>query len=262
MASTCALLGPCSSPGSATLALYKRLVMRYNDLQGDAICFLLRRWDEMDVKRENRALLVVANLATHGRQNYRLLYQFLDASSIVMPRVLLGARYHQMRTLTGDQATVANFVDRLAELAADPQIEAIDVLINLHGEKRRLWFFEGVITVSRLADLLAAKQIQHKLRLLYSTACYGANHATDFVRAGFDVASGAIAVNANGAHDYPVQLLNWARGKPYKAALEAGNNEPLTRISDRAAEKLGFEDVNSYKIAVGNGETSIASVAA
>jgi hypothetical protein len=216
----------------------------------------------MDVKRGKRVLFVVANLTTYGRQNLRLLYQFLDASSIIVPKILAGVRYRRVYALTGDEATATNFVDRLAELAADPQIEAIDVLISLHGEERSLWFVEGAIAVSELADLLAAKQIEHKLRLLYSTACYGANHATDFVRAGFDVASGAVAVNANSFHDYPLQLLYWTTGSPYKAALDAGNNELLTRISDRVAERIGFEDVNSYKIAVGRGETRITSQAA
>ena len=93
------------------------------------------------------------------------------------------------------------------------------------------------------------------------TACYGATHAADFVRAGFRIASGAVGVNANGAHDYPAQLLVWGLGAPYKDALKAGNNRQITALYDKLARKANFEDVNSIKLAMGRGSTSISSSA-
>jgi hypothetical protein len=213
----------------------------------------------MAVKRKQRVLLVVANLTTHGRENLKWLYKWLDANSLNVATVLLGALYRRVYTLTGDEVTVDNFVDQLERLAADPKIKAIDVLINLHGWKGKLWFVEGPVKVKRLADLIAEEHIERKLRLLYSTACYGATHALDFVRAGFRVASGAVGVNANGAHDYPTQLLYWAMGATYKSALAAGNNKLITSVYDKLARKFDFEDVNSKKIAVGRKRTRITS---
>ena len=213
----------------------------------------------MAVKRKQRVLLVVANLTTHGREDLAWVYKWLDANSLNVATFLLGALYRRVYTLTGDEVTVDNFVGQLERLAANPKTKAIDVLINLHGWKGKLWFVEGPIKVKRLADLIAEVHVEHKLRLLYSTACYGASHALDFVRAGFRVASGAVGVNANGAHDYPTQLLYWAMGATYKSALAAGNNKLITSVYDKLARKFDFEDVNSKKIAVGRKKTKITS---
>jgi len=215
----------------------------------------------MKVKRKRRVLFVVANLTTHGRKDLKWLYRWLDANALNVAMLILGALYRCVYKLMEDEVTVSNFVDSLAELAADPKIEAIDVLLHVHGGKKKLWFVEGAIATGKLADLIAARQLQNKLRLLYSTACYGANHAPDFVRAGFRVASGAVGVNANSAYDYPTQLLFWAVGSPYKAALAAGNNKLITKAYDKLARKFNFEDANSFKIAVGRKKTRITSSA-
>jgi hypothetical protein len=206
--------------------------------------------------------VILANLTTHGRENLRWLYHWLDNNALTVPKVTLLARYQRIRELTGDQATVETLLRTLEQEASDPQIRAIDVLVNLHGSPRQLWFAEGAISTQRLADRIADLQIEEKLRLLYSTACYGALHASDFVRAGFRVASGAIGVNANGAHDYPTQLLYWGLGAPYARALAAGNNRLITRAFDELARQADFEDVNSIKLAVGWGATTIGSSAA
>ncbi|MBL7201636.1 MAG: hypothetical protein ISS56_15965 [Anaerolineae bacterium] len=215
----------------------------------------------MAVKRKQRVLLVVANLTTHGREELKWLYQWLDANALNVATVMLGALYRRVYTLTGEEVTAANLVEQLETLAADPKTKAIDVLINLHGWTGKLWFVEGPVIVKDLADLIAGKHLERKLRLLYSTACYGATHAPDLVRAGFRVASGAVGVNANGAHDYPTQLLYWAMGATYKSALAAGNNKLITAVYDELARKFDFEDVNSVKIAVGKKKTTITSSA-
>jgi hypothetical protein len=213
----------------------------------------------MKVKRKKRVLLVIANLTTWGRKDLETLYEWLDANAVNVAKLMLGARYRRVYVLTGAEATAAKFVSTLAELAADPRNQAIDVLLHLHGEKGRLWFADDVISTPKLAEQIAAQQMQDKLRLLYSTACYGATHAPDFVQAGFRVASGAIGVNANSPHDYPTQLLYWGLGSPYKSALAAGNSKPLTKVFDSVARKLNFSDVNSFKEVVGKRNTTITS---
>jgi hypothetical protein len=213
----------------------------------------------MKVKRKRRVLLVVANLTTWGRKDLERLYEWLDANAVNVAKLILGARYRRVYALTGADAAADKFVSTLTELATNPHNQAIDVLLHLHGERGRLWFADDVIQTSELAGLIAEQQIQDKLRLLYSTACYGATHAPDFVEAGFRVASGAVGVNANSPHDYPTQLLYWGLGSPYRNALAAGNSEPLTKVFDKMARKLKFTDVNSFKKAVGRKKTSITS---
>lgn len=216
----------------------------------------------MKVGKNGRVLVVITSLAKYGREDLKWLYRGLEASAVIVARLILGLFYRRIYTLTGEQATAAGFVDRLAELSADPRTQAIDVLLHLHGKERELWFADGAIATRQLKERIAGQQLQGRLRLLYSTACYGANHAPDFVAAGFRVASGAIAVNANAAHDYPTELIYWALGATYEAAMKAGNNRFLTRINDRLAVRFRFTDVNSIKSMAGHGETRITSPAA
>jgi hypothetical protein len=214
------------------------------------------------VKRQDRVLLIIANLSTYGRADLKWMYQFLEWAAIAVPKLILGLAYRRIYALTGGQATADGFIGALAALSADPQAQAVDVLLHLHGEHQILWFADRALYMDQLQALIAVQQPQPRMRLLYSTACYGAEHAIAFVNIGFRVASGAIGVNANGPWDYPVQLLCWGLGAPYQAALSAGNNRLITRIHDWVARKLRFEDVNSTKTAAGDGATRITSPAA
>ena len=215
------------------------------------------RW--MKVKVQGRTLLIVANLTTHGREDLRWVYRWLDASSIHVARAILRLFYGRIHVLSGEQATASDFVDKLAELAADAQTEVVDVLLHLHGQERQLWFVEGPIPISTLRERIAEKRLQGKLRLLYSTACYGASHAPHFVASGFQVASGAIGVNANGPYDYPAQLLAWALGATYERAMKIGNNRPIAWLHDRLATRFEFKEVNSIKALAGDKRARIST---
>ncbi len=136
-------------------------------------------------------------------------------------------------------------------------VKVLDVFLCLHGSKRSLYFDDGPVASRELKKQLLERKLKHQLRLLYSTACYGAMHAKDFVGAGFRSASGAIGVCANGPYDYPTQLFNWGKGKTYKATVKAGNH-PIGLIThDSIAKALGFDDANSKKIIEGKKYTRI-----
>lgn len=218
------------------------------------------------VNRQERVLLVIADLSTYGRDDLTWLYRFLERAAVAVPKLILGLAYRRVYALTGSQATAETFAGSLAEMAADPQTQAVDVLLHLHGDHQILWFSDRGVYMDQLQGLIAEQlpdpELRRRLRLLYSTACYGAEHAIAFANAGFRVASGAIGVNANGIWDYPVELLLWGLGVPYRTALSAGNSRLISRIHDWVARKLRFEDVNSVKTAAGDGVTRITSPAA
>jgi hypothetical protein len=163
--------------------------------------------------------------------------------------------------LTGSKATSNGFLDSIQALAQDPQTRAVDVFLVLHGLEGKLHFDDGFITSAGLKTRLQDLDLAHRLRLLYSTACYGASHAGDFVEAGFRVASGALGINANGPVDYPVQLHEWGDNKRYQTAVNAGNNRLGIWTHDAVARALGFGNVNSEKIVVGRKYTRITSEA-
>src|SRR5205085_8948579 len=139
------------------------------------------------------------------------------------------------------------FIDTIAALGADDTIKAIDIILMLHGFDGTLCFADGEIESLAVAHEISLLNLKAKLRMLYSTTCYGKSHAVDFVAAGFQAACGSLATNANAATEFPTVLTLWAAGKSLKNALKLGNT-PLTRIlQDRAAKAIGFDDTNSDK---------------
>lgn len=133
------------------------------------------------------------------------------------------------------------------------------MLLHLHGEPSELAFADGFVEVAALARRLRERVAPGRLRLLYSTACYGAAHAEAFLDAGFRVVSGARGTNANGAYDYAVELAAWACGLRYRSALRAGNLRPPLRLFDAIARWTGFPDADSFKEARGDSSLRIGS---
>jgi hypothetical protein len=213
------------------------------------------------IESEERALLVVANLSDGGDPRLQKLYEWLDENAIKVAKLILDDEYHHIEALTGPDVTAQNFVGRVLANAQNPQIKALDVILVLHGLKEKLFFDDGSIESSDLGAQIQTANLQDRLRLLYSTACYGSTHAQDFIDAGFRTASGAAGVCANGPYDYPAQLYNWKQEKTYKSAVKAGNNPLWMAIYDNIAEALGFDDVNSEKVIMGKKYTRIYSEA-
>jgi hypothetical protein len=211
-----------------------------------------------DVIKDERALLVIANLTTHGDPRFQWLYQWLDENAIRVAKLLLEPHYRLIATLTGPEATKVNFVDHMTNLVQDAQTKALDVFVHLHGLPGELFFVEGPVKSADLGEEIKSASLL-PLRLLYSTACYGASHAPDFVKAGFRTASGAIATCANGPYDYPAQLLTWRKGETYRQVVKAGNHPVFLMTHDAIARAFGFDDVNSEKVIEGKKLTRITS---
>lgn len=211
------------------------------------------------VSKDERVLLVVVNFSTGGEQRFQWLYEWMDRNAVVVAELMMKPHYRHIDRLDRDNVTSSEFVNRIISLAQDPQTKALDVFLNLHGSPDALHFDDGSITSSALRSQLQAANLKHRLRLLYSTACYGANHAPDFVGAGFRVASGAIGVNANQLYDYPLQLYHWGTYNTYRSAVKAGNDPALMEIQDTLARDFFGDIVNSEKIIEGKKHTRITS---
>jgi len=219
----------------------------------------------VEITKDKRALLVVANLVLGDSDadggDYPRLYEWLDRYAVLVANMLMRPAYRIVESLTKDQVTLGAFLDRVNTLAKNPQTQALDVFLIMHGSPGRLYFDDGSITTPDLSERIGAADLSNRLRLLYSTACYGASHAEDFVKAGFRTASGAIAVCANGPYEFPTQLLKWGTLQTYKSTVIAGNNPVFRIIHDNAAKMMGFTDVNSKKIIAGKKYTRITSPA-
>ncbi len=205
-------------------------------------------------------MLLVSNVSGTATK-FKKLYQWLDSNAISLGKFLTDRHYGRVSTLTGAQVTSSGFVTRVRVLAKASGSDALDVFLNVHGSARSLRFANGWTKMSTVRDQLGDLDLGHRFRLLYSTACYGAEHAPEFVAAGFRTASGAVGVNTNGPYDFPTQLTKWVRGDTYQDAVRAANNRVMLTFHDRLARHAGFSNVDSKKLIFGTKQLRITSQA-
>jgi hypothetical protein len=211
----------------------------------------------MSISKNERALLVVSNMVTYGRKDLKWLYQFIEFSGAALADMILRPRYQTYCKLVGAAATKSAFVEAIAALGAEDCVKAIDVILMLHGFEGVLCFADGESDSVVLAHEISSLNLKNKLRMLYSTTCYGKSHAVDFVAAGFQTACGSIATNANAATEYPTVLTMWAAGSTIKNAVAAGDLLLTRQPQDLSAKAMGFDDANSTKEIIGDGNITI-----
>jgi hypothetical protein len=213
----------------------------------------------MNITKIQRALVIVTNLATLGRQDLQWLYAFMEVSGTTLAEGLGTTSYGIVTKLIGRQATKAKFINTLKILNGTSAIKKIDVILNLHGGQGKLYFADGDLDTKQLATAIKALNAVTKLRLLYSTACYGDSHADDFVTGGFTTAIGAVGVNANAATEYPTVLTMWGTGLKIRNVVATGGNILTRGPADMAAQAIGFSQANSDKNIHGNKDITINS---
>jgi hypothetical protein len=203
--------------------------------------------------------MLLASNVSGTSTRYRWLYRWLDDNAITIGKAIVAPHYRTVSLLKGNAVTRDAFVTRVRVLAKGVGTQALDVFLNLHGERDALRFADGRAKLNDLGDELAALDLGHRLRLLYSTCCWGARHAPHFVAAGFKTASGARGINANGPYDLPVQLTRWTSGATYAAAVRSANHAGMMEIHDRLARLAGFKNVDSFKEVHGTKSLRITS---
>ncbi len=217
------------------------------------------------METSERALVLISSLTPAGKAKLKSLYRGLGAVSVELADLMLRPQYGRVRMLTDRAATRLAFVKAINQVAAQTQIDAVDVIVVLHGSPGRLIFDDGngkgdSVDVRDLSlDLSPARS---KLRILYSTACYGLSHAQAFLDAGFDAACGAIGECANGPVEYPQVLSMWSHGHTFKDSVNKGDDPSTRKIFDAAAWLSGFHDANSDKEIKGDLTVTIESVPA
>jgi hypothetical protein len=229
------------------------------------ILILNLKVNKMSVTKDERAIVVISELTSRPPEKARL-YNFIEISGRSLCESILKDDYVDYVTLYDDSATKANLIQTLQAIGAKVTIKAIDLIIMLHGSSGSLGFYGVNGTTATLASEIAALNLKNKLRLVYSTACYGSSHNADFLKAGFSTSIGARKVNANAEVELPPLLQLWARGYSIKDALSVGEN-PLTRqAADTAArlyahrKNLSYkDDINSDKVLLGDDQLTINS---
>ncbi|MEO6278383.1 hypothetical protein [Roseateles sp.] len=215
----------------------------------------------MAIARPNRTLIIVNHLAS-GDTDY--LYRFIESAGRATVETTLGDDYASLVKLYGGNATRARFVAALRREGAKLAVKRIDVVFMLHGSPGKVYFHEGSAETDALADDIAALNVRSKLRLMYSTCCYGDSHSTDWLRAGFDTAIGAKKVNANAAVEIAPLLSLWQFNFKASECLAptiapTGANDTVARAYGRQQQLSWAGDVNSSKVIRGNANLRIST---
>jgi hypothetical protein len=215
----------------------------------------------MTIEKKDRVLIVVNFLAS-GDTDY--LYRFIESAGRRTAETVLGDDYVRLVKLYGANATRAKFVAAVRREGAKLAVKRIDVLLMLHGETGGVVFQDGGVRSSTLARELAALKLGGKLRLMYSTCCYGDSHSADWLSAGFDTAIGSKKVNANSAVELAPLLSLWQFN--FKAADCLAPTVPPTGPNDAVARAFGQANhlgwaahVDSTKVIRGNANVQIST---
>jgi hypothetical protein len=183
-------------------------------------------------------------------------------------KLQLAKRYDVVETLVGPQATRAAIVETVRSVAT-ADCQALDLILMVHGEPDTLVLAghdgqgtDEVLAVDLASDLVGLPELSGKLRLCYSTACFGQSHASAFLAAGFTAVIGAKAINANSATELPLLLSGWGRGDAIGSALRRADNPEVRAATDFVAHHFGFKSVDSEKVLLGDPGTTIDTVPA
>ena len=215
------------------------------------------------VPSDRRAAVVALRLSDGGVKNLKWLYRGLEVGGSGEARDILAPGYGRLEVISGPDVTAAALVGSIARLAADDDVATVDVVLVVHGLSGRLQFGrDEVRTVAAIADDLRASGASPKLRLLYSSACFGATHADAFVAAGFTAVIGAKQKNTTGLSEFRRFLRAWVGGTPAAVALHAADKPVPRWFWDTVAKVAGrMQHVDSNKELAGDGTVTISSPA-
>jgi hypothetical protein len=215
----------------------------------------------MSITRQDRVLIVVNHLSS-GDTDY--LYRFIETAGRATVETTLGDDYARLVKLYGGNATRARFLAALRREGALAAVKRIDVVLMLHGGRGLVEFRDGDARTDALAGDIAALNLRGKLRLMYSTCCYGDSHSADWLSAGFDTAIGARKVNANSAVELAPLLSLWQFDVKIGDCLAptvppTGPNDEVARAYGRANRLSWRNEVDSSKVIRGNANLRISS---
>ena len=89
-----------------------------------------------------------------------------------------------------------------------------------------------------------------KLRMLYSTACFGKSAIDGWRAAGFKVVSGGRKVYTDSASSQPKFLRAWKSGKTFRTSVDAANKAQKLDLWDKLvalSKNYDKDDLDSYR---------------
>lgn len=221
-------------------------------------------------KAQRQAVVFVTDLS-QGSPAAQAFYDLVEFGAAGLTVPTLGPRYANVTIVQGAAATRTRLRTTLKAAASASGVKAVDLVFVTHGLSGNVVFSGSSIPVAMTAvrdDIQGALTAgeRAKLRMVFSTACFGASHNARWLEAGFKVASGGKRIYADSATSYPAFLGTWALGATFGVAVAAANASDPLRLQDNAAEVLlrneGFPnpDVDSTRVVSGASSLTIATM--
>jgi hypothetical protein len=202
------------------------------------------------VTKEERVLVVISELDSGGFPELQPLYTILEHLTGFSVVGSMSSEYEEIEVLTNEEATFERFRSVIHKYGNQKGVKAIDVILSLHGLKKRLSWADRRLNVSDMEAIFlktATDQEKKKLRFMYNLSCYGKTHNQAFVNMGFDVATGSKAINANSEFEFLPFLAHWKLGHGFKNSFASSNGPIALRMADAPVRWIGRQANNSLK---------------
>ena len=222
-------------------------------------------------KEQRDAVLFLANLAP-PEDPEKSFYEFVSFAAESLGRSFLEPHYRHVHLVKGRDATLPALSSRLNTAASNPAVKAVDLIFVTHGLTDRVIFSDGRKSMAQVKDDILSKLSaadRAKLRMVFSTACFGATHRDEWMAVGFNTASGSRKIYADSGTSYPAFLAAWVSGHTFSAAVKAANDSDPLRLQDKGAvpvlrsfgmSEQAAQEVDSVRIVDGNGDLKIGTM--
>ena len=230
---------------------------------------VLPRGPKKPVDKSRRALVQIILVSNGYVGGEKKLYEFIEVATEKLTHSILASSYSTVTFVKGPDATLQGLVEALTAAARPTSIDAVDLIFSTHGSTNQVTLADGTVSEDNLLRALLAmpKQVRTKMRVCFSTACYGATHIDTWRAAGFCDASGAKGIYADSAVSYAPFLTAWAAEMTFAEAVAAANAADISDIADQAARQFydtqGRHDaaahIDSTRARQGDGYTRIYS---
>ncbi|MCB9869519.1 MAG: hypothetical protein H6837_06660 [Planctomycetes bacterium] len=202
----------------------------------------------IQVGRMQRDLVLFVNQTESSGSN-RYFYELTAHDEAAMAYGAVASQYRAVHVVSGSQATRDGFIARLDSATGVSSVLAVDCLFVTNALTKYVRFYEGVYTiesvVGRIESTMSVAR-RMKLRMIYSTACFGAQHAAGWRRAGFKCIAGSAGVCADTFVSFPNFLAQWSLGTPFVGAVSIANAADPMRALDVTAQGLLYRAGSSF----------------
>lgn len=224
---------------------------------------------QASVSKSQRDLVVFISLTKGFEGPYKAFYEFVEFGAESLAKSYLTSKYRAIHVVKGSASTRANLTTTLRNVTGNSAVQAVDLIMVTHGLGSNLYFWDTNASAATIANDIRASLSsgrRAKLRAVFSSACFGSQHISSWLYAGFKVASGSRQIYADSALSYVPFLACWAAGNTFATGISAANAADPLRVQDGIAKQVLFlcgysnwYQVDSYRLTGGNTAIRITS---